>query len=114
MRKTVACIEQTLAQGGGVHRYIDDTYYGGGEWVLLAGWLGWYYAETEQLDRACSLLEWMELQAGKGGSLPEQTPTYLNDPPSYEPWRKRWGAIASPLLWSHAMYILLRYALDKG
>jgi GH15 family glucan-1,4-alpha-glucosidase len=114
MRETVACIERTLSRCGGVHRYIDDTYYGGGEWVLLAGWLGWYYAETEQLDKACSLLEWMEHQAGEGGRLPEQTPTYLNDPGSYEPWLKRWGPIATPLLWSHAMYILLRYALDKG
>jgi len=29
-----------------MHRYADDTYYGGGEWVLLATWLGWYYVEA--------------------------------------------------------------------
>jgi len=36
MRATVACIETNLRrEGGGVHRYVADTYYGGGEWVLL-------------------------------------------------------------------------------
>ncbi|NOZ71324.1 MAG: hypothetical protein GXP38_05325, partial [Chloroflexi bacterium] len=42
---TVQKIEQTLAPHGGVHRYAEDTYYGGGEWVLLTAWLGWYYVE---------------------------------------------------------------------
>ena len=113
MRETVARIERTLRKGEGVHRYIDDTYYGGGEWVLLAGWLGWYYAETDQLDKACSLLNWMELQADERGFLPEQTPTNLNDSDQYGPWVKRWGPVATPLLWSHAMYILLRYAVGN-
>jgi GH15 family glucan-1,4-alpha-glucosidase len=113
MSETVARIERTLYQGGGLHRYIADTYYGGGEWVLLAGWLGWYYAETGQIDKACSLLTWMESQADELGRLPEQTPAHLIDPGSYDPWVKRWGPVATPLLWSHAMYIVLRYAVDE-
>jgi len=28
-------------------------------------------------------------------------------PKNYEPWLRKWGPVASPLLWSHAMYIIL-------
>ncbi|HDQ72972.1 MAG TPA: hypothetical protein ENN19_12890 [Chloroflexi bacterium] len=46
MQTTVSRIEADLRrEGGGVHRYAADTYYGGGEWVLLTSWLGWYYAD---------------------------------------------------------------------
>ena len=35
MRATIARIESELRRdGGGVHRYADDSYYGGGEWLL--------------------------------------------------------------------------------
>src|SRR5690606_9303273 len=71
MRATVARIERELAPGG-VHRYLDDTYYGGGEWVLLAGFLGWYHAEAGDTDRANDLLVWMAAQANGDGELPEQ------------------------------------------
>lgn len=103
---TVACIEQTLASGG-VHRYSSDTYYGGGEWVLLAGWLGWAQAEAGQRGRSLELLRWIEAQAGPDGSLPEQVPASLIEPSYLEQWEHRWGPIANPLLWSHAMYLIL-------
>lgn len=109
MLTTVSHIEQSLAQGGGVHRYPADSYYGGGEWVLLAGWLGWYYTEVGRYDQAKAMLEWMERQADINGRLPEQVPANLNDPNKYEPWVKRWGPSAKPLLWSHAMYLILHY-----
>jgi GH15 family glucan-1,4-alpha-glucosidase len=112
MVETVRRIEQTLNKGGGVHRFAVDTYYGGGEWLLLAGWLGWYYAETGRHDRARELLGWIEKQAAEDGSLPEQTHTCLVDPEYLEPWQQRWGPAASPLLWSHAMYIVLKNALE--
>jgi GH15 family glucan-1,4-alpha-glucosidase len=111
MAATVQRIAADL-QNGGVHRYPEDTYYGGGEWVLLAGWLGWYYAETGQLTAAKELLEWIELQAAPDGSLPEQVPQHLIDPGSYQPWVARWGPIANPLLWSHAKYLILHHALQ--
>ena len=41
-----------------------------------------------------------------GLSLPEQVPDNLNAPENYEPWRQQWGDIATPLLWSHAMFII--------
>jgi hypothetical protein len=35
MRATVARIESALSRDGGLHHYASDTYYGGGEWLLL-------------------------------------------------------------------------------
>lgn len=114
MRQTIACIESTLVRGGGVHRYPADSYYGGGEWVLLAAWLGWYYCEIGEFDRARSILAWIEAQADENGHLPEQVPLTLNDPNNYLPWVRRWGPVANPLLWSHAKYIILRAKLGAS
>jgi len=110
MRATVDRIESELRVGG-LHRYRADSYYGGGEWVLLAGWLGWYYANLGEIDRARQLLTWIEAQADERGWLPEQVAHNLNDPDQLEPWRQRWGPSARPLLWSHAKYLILRKAL---
>ena len=113
IRATVDQIDSTLrVQGGGVHRYPTDTYYGGGEWVLLAGWLGWYYAEVGEEAKALELLTWIEAQADSKGDLPEQVPNTLNDESFYEIWRDRWGDIAKPLLWSHANYLVLCESLN--
>jgi GH15 family glucan-1,4-alpha-glucosidase len=115
IRATIQRIDSTLrVDGGGVHRYPTDTYYGGGEWVVLAGWLGWYYAEVGEKAKAMELLTWMEAQAEVNGDLPEQVPQTLNDVSFYEPWRERWGDIAQPLLWSHANYLILSKALGLG
>jgi GH15 family glucan-1,4-alpha-glucosidase len=107
MRATVTRIEEKLRHGGGVHRYATDSFYGGGEWVLLTAWLGWYYAQLDETEEALAARNWVEAQVGKEGQLPEQMALTLNRPECYEPWRKRWGEIASPLLWSHAKYITL-------
>lgn len=106
MRATVAEIEATLRRGGGVHRYPGDTYYGGGEWLLLTCWLAWYYLERGEYEGAEAAMRWVETRATEAGYLPEQVPENLNDPACYEPWRRRWGDIATPLLWSHAMYLI--------
>jgi GH15 family glucan-1,4-alpha-glucosidase len=45
MLRTVEQIELTILRGGGLHRYAEDSYYGGGEWILLTAWLGWYYSK---------------------------------------------------------------------
>lgn len=107
MLATVEEIEATLRRGGGVHRYAEDTFYGGGEWVLLTAWLGWYYSKTGDFDKANALMKWVGAQADEYGWLPEQIPSSLNDATFYKPWRKRWGDIATPLLWSHAKYLIL-------
>ncbi|MEP6895352.1 MAG: hypothetical protein ABI986_07075 [Chloroflexota bacterium] len=40
--------------------------------------------------------------------MPEQVAENLNVPDYYPTWVERWGDVASPLLWSHAKYIILR------
>ena len=112
MIATAAEIEATLRyNNGGVHRYAKDTYYGGGEWVHLTAWLGWYYIEIGECDKAKQIIEWIEAQADDHGQLPEQVSTTLIAPNYYEPWRERWGDIANPLLWAHAKYIILKQAI---
>lgn len=111
MRNTIQAIEADLLHGG-LQRYPDDTYYGGGEWILLTAWLGWYYARSGEPEKARSLLTWIEQHADRKGNLPEQVPEYLNDPPAYLKWRQCWGDVASPLLWSHAKYLILKNELN--
>ncbi len=112
MLTTISYLERSLMQGGGVHRYSADLYYGGGEWILLTGWLGWYYTEVKRYENAKRMLEWIEKQADVNGYLPEQIPLNLNNPNNYEPWVKRWGPIAKPLVWSHAKYLILSHFLS--
>jgi len=110
MQATVARIEVELRRaGGGVHRYAADTYYGGGEWVLLTAWLGWYYAAVGAPEKAHELRAWVEAQADERGDLPEQVPRTLTDPRYLEVWRQQRGEIARPLLWSHAKYLILHH-----
>ncbi len=113
MQATVHEIERLLNRGGGVHRYSTDTYYGGGEWVLLAGWLGWYYAESGEIMKAKKMLSWIESTTDEIGDLPEQVPATLNDPDFFQSWLNRWGNIAAPLLWSHANYLILNNEIFK-
>jgi len=114
MRATISRIDSDLRRGDGVHRYAADTYYGGGEWVLLAAWLGWYYAEIGDLERARHLQMWVEAQADEQGHLPEQVAAHLNQPARLDEWRARWGESARPLLWSHAAYIILHDAIHRS
>ena len=116
MLKTVKSIESTILRDSGLHRYAEDSYYGGGAWILLTAWLGWYYIELAAKcpDMAPGLQQkiqncqnWVEARAGKELYLLEQIAENLNAPSYYRIWVERWGEIASPLLWSHAKYIIL-------
>jgi GH15 family glucan-1,4-alpha-glucosidase len=113
IQSTVKKIETYLRSGGGVHRYAKDTYYGGGEWILLTAWLGWYYAQIGEWSQARTALRWIEAQADEQGFLAEQVPASLIDRAFYKTWQERWGEIANPLLWSHAKYIILAEALEN-
>lgn len=106
MTATVAEIEHRCVTGG-VHRYPEDTYFGGGEWLLLTAWLGWYYLTVGSKGRALELLAWVEAQADASGDMPEQVSAHVNDHTMVQPWVDRWGHVAKPLLWSHAMYLVL-------
>jgi len=111
MRRTIARLERELcAPEGGVHRHVEDVYYGGGAWVLLALWLAWYYAEIGEMDRARELITWAERQADPDGNLPEQVNAPMLAPEHYQKWVAIRGPIASPLLWSHAMDLIARRA----
>ncbi len=111
MIATAARIERELL-GGGLRRYAADTYYGGGEWVLLTAWLAWHWWRTGRLVDAEALLEWVEAQRDPDGGLPEQVPGAEAHPYFLEHWTRTWGPAASPLLWSHAMVVAVR--LNRG
>ena len=107
-QRTIARIEKDLYRPeGGVYRYLADSYYGGGEWPLLAAWLGWAFAEAGQMNRAIALLRWVEAQADTTGYLPEQVSGHVLVPDYLPHWEAKWGPVAKPLLWSHAMYLIL-------
>ncbi len=113
---TLARIEAELVSpDGGVHRYAADTYYGGGEWLLLTAAIGRVYLRRGapgDRQRAERCLRWIEAQAEPDGSLPEQVATRALHPGRIEEWRALWGRSASPLLWSHATYLALLTELD--
>ena len=111
-RATVAKIERDILRpGGGVYRYAADTYFGGGEWVLLTAWLAWTYLEMGRSDDVGPLLTWIEAQQTADGQLPEQVCDHALDPDYYPHWVERWGTPALPLLWSHGMYLVLKSRL---
>jgi GH15 family glucan-1,4-alpha-glucosidase len=92
---------------GGVRRYLGDTYYGGGEWVLLTAWLGWHRARIGDLSGAGALLRWVEAAFTPDGRLPEQLTSHPQAADMVAPWVDKWGPVATPLLWSHAMHLIL-------
>ena len=106
--KTISEIENKLYWNGGVHRYPEDSYYGGGEWPLLSCWLGLYYLETGEIERAEYIIRWVENQANHNGEIPEQVLDHTIVPEYIIKWTKEWGEVATPLLWSHAMYLILK------
>jgi GH15 family glucan-1,4-alpha-glucosidase len=107
-KATLAKIERDLRHpDGGVYRYQADTYFGGGEWLLLAAWLGWAYVELGRHDEARQILAWIESQANANGEMPEQVLQHTRDASYIAHWEQKWGTAACPLLWSHAMYLVL-------
>jgi GH15 family glucan-1,4-alpha-glucosidase len=105
---------ELVSAGGGVHRHLDDDYYGGGEWLLLTAMLGLAYVDHGRYDDAGRCLSWIEAHATPSCRLPEQSQDHHLRPERYEPWVERWGEPAVPLLWSHAMYLRLCQAVGRG
>jgi hypothetical protein len=62
--------------------------------------------EVAQMNALFATMLIVAGRADEWGQLPEQVPANLNDPSYLRPWQARWGAIASPLLWSHAKYLI--------
>ena len=111
MRATVARIEADLVVDGGTSRYRADTYYGGGEWVILSASLAWHHARAGRPDRARTYLDWVERQRRPDGALPEQVPRKDHHPWFLAYWTRHWGPSACPLVWSHAMTLCARLAV---
>ncbi len=115
MRRTVdQLVESLTGPSGGIRRYLGDTYYGGGEWLLLTANLGWYWAEVGEPERARRALAWVERAADAHGYLAEQVIDGVQFPDQVSEWTARWGAVANPLLWSHANYQILRRAIHPS
>ncbi len=106
-RATVSAVEDELCVGGGVHRYRADTFYGGGQWPLLTAFLGWYHAAAGRRDEALAAAAVDRRPGDAGGELPEQVGHHLLAPEREQEWIERWGTVATPLLWSHGMYLTL-------
>ncbi len=112
--KTLQKIERDLvAPDGGVYRYRQDTYFGGGEWLLLTCWRAWAHFATGRIAEAQAILQWVEAQATPSGEMPEQVAHHLLDPSMFQGWVDKWGESALPLLWSHAMYLIVKTELEK-
>jgi GH15 family glucan-1,4-alpha-glucosidase len=110
--RTIAVLDAHLNVGGGVHRYLGDTFFGGGQWPLLSCFLGLAHLAAGDRDGAEALYAWAASTATPGGDLPEQVGEHLIAPGMTQEWIDRWGPVATPLLWSHAM--LLRLGLELG
>jgi GH15 family glucan-1,4-alpha-glucosidase len=111
MRATAEGIRRELTgPEGGVYRYRGDTYFGGGEWLLLTSSLAWYDALAGNAAGAEAAQTWVRAQSLANGDMPEQVTQESQDASMVEPWVRRWGAVATPLLWSHAMYLVAEAA----
>jgi len=108
MRATIARIRDELSSPtGGIRRYVGDTYYGGSPWMLLTAWLGWHLRRAGDEAGYLAAKAWVEGNADAAGTMAEQITSEPQDPAWVEPWVQRWGAVADPLLWSHAKYLLM-------
>jgi GH15 family glucan-1,4-alpha-glucosidase len=103
--------EEQLLEGFGVHRYRGDAYYGGGLWPLLSAFYGLAALRLGRADVAHGVLDWIAETHGEDGRLPEQINSHLLAPEQEIVWIKKWGSSASPLLWSHGMYLALFHEL---
>jgi len=109
---TLRAVSDQLEVDGGVYRFRADTFFGGGRWPLLSCFLGLAYAAVGDRAEARRLLEWAASTADGAGMLPEQVDGHLLAPEYRQEWIDRWGPVATPLLWSHAM--VLRLAAELG
>jgi isomaltose glucohydrolase len=59
-------------------------------------------------------LAWIEASANDAGYLPEQVADQVQSPHLLAWWQQRWGPTVTPLLWSHAMHVILHQELQAG
>lgn len=103
--KTIEEVLQVTSSSLGFVRYQNDTYYTMQEagspnpWVITTLWVAQYYIKSakriSELKKPFETLEWTASHAGTGGTLAEQMHPHTREHRS-----------ASPLIWSHAEYVL--------
>lgn len=113
-RATIMTVDAELAVDRGVHRYAADTFYGGGQWPLLSCMLGLAAVARGDAERGLAQLRWAAATARPDGTMPEQVPDHLLAPHMRQEWLDRWGPVATPLLWSHGMFLRLAVELGIG
>lgn len=111
---TLAELERQLVVDGGMHRFVADTYFGGGQWPLLSCFLGLAHLATGNRDRAVELRHWAASTEAETGTMPEQVDHHLLDASFVDEWVQRWGPSADPLLWSYGMFLRLGAELDAS
>lgn len=104
---TIAAIEREITVNHGVHRFAADTFFGGGQWPLLSCFAGLAHAALGDRNAALSYLDWAASTQTSEQYLPEQVNWNLLHPDYEQYWIDKWGPAATPLLWSHAMYLRL-------
>lgn len=100
--RTAKVLESTLAvpDSGAVYRYTGDQYIGGHPWLIGSLWLAIYKLSLGKAERARELIDWVAQRATPLGLLPEQVRLDTGEP--------TW---ATPLAWSHAMFVLAMHRL---
>ena len=111
-RGTVDAVSSVLGVFG-TYRHADDSYFGGGKWPLLSCFLGLAYIYLGEPETAHKILDWVGSITNEDLELPEQLEAPLLHPEKRTQWIEKWGEPATPLLWSHAMYLSLYSALGK-
>jgi isomaltose glucohydrolase len=111
---TAERIGETLELEGGIRRYADDTFYGGGAWPVLSASLGWNCIAAGDRRGARRHLEWIAAQFDEDANLGEQFGGERRDPAHHEEWVERWGPPARRLLWSHAMFVILANVFSES
>lgn len=106
-KATLDKVEADLVVNLGTHRFVADTFFGGGQWPLLSCFVGIAHARMGDTAKASAYLEWAVSTATVEGHLPEQVAHHLLAPERRQEWIDRWGTAATPLLWSHAMFLRL-------
>jgi GH15 family glucan-1,4-alpha-glucosidase len=106
--RTIEQIKKDLqSKNGGVKRYLGDTYYGGGDWILLEALVSFHETKLGNKEAFLKSVEWIRSTANENFMLPEQITTNSQNKEMIQPWIDKWGLPADPLLWSHAMYLIL-------
>lgn len=79
----------------GIGRYPGDVYHGGNPWFITTLWMALYHCQLGNYEKAKTLIDWSAKHVDELQLFAEQVNRENGEPIS-----------ASPLAWSHAMFIL--------